>query len=232
MQLKHITTCSVLGIMCLLWSHGIARQGAYLDLSLGRANQANKGTITQILDHLSGESTSSKMELLNLNYVWTLGGDLGYQINHYLGVEGGGFVFQNGTIHAKDNLPPNGDIMKSGDQIEFKSWLAYLAMKARTPLLKMFDMYAKLGAGYQAESTNSATNPEAANSVGRFINNRWAPVLSMGIENRLSQSLRLRLQYMYVPSNWLKNTSSANNINHSIKPKNIYTLSLGYYFSP
>ena len=227
MRLKYITMYCISNVMCFLLHTSSAAQSTYFDISLGKVRQANKNIVTETLKSLPNRSNKTK--LINFNYTWTLGGDLGYQINHYFGIEGGGFVFQNEKMYTKNNMPSSGDIMKSGDKVEFKSWLAYLAMKARTPILKMIDMYAKVGAGYQAQSTNGTTGANASNSINHLINNFWTPVLSMGIENHISKSLHLRLQYMYVPSNWLNNSPSTNNI--STNPKNIYTLSLGYSFS-
>ena len=223
--------CIFFGCLCLGIS-SYAQKKSYLDLNLGMVNHASQQKMAQVIDQIAGDHSSNQANFLHFNYAWSVGGDIGLQINHFLGLEGGGLIFQDRTIQANENIPDSGSVMKSGDQVQMKSWLTYLVMKAKAPLIRMIDMYAKVGAGYQQQNFGS-NNTQTANAIdhGFGQDHHWTPVLTLGLEDQLSQSIHLKLQYMYAPAHWDMFKAIPDNNTDGLTPKHIYTLSLGYYFS-
>ena len=216
---------------CLSQGFSFASKNTYLDLNLGLANHQSKDKMTALIDQVTNNE-ANKTSLFHFNYAWTIGGDIGYELNHFFGVEGGGMVFQDRTIRANENIPHDDPLLNTNDQLQMRSWLTYLVMKAKTPIMRMVDMYAKVGAGYEQQNVNGQ-NTQASDAINDALgnNHRWTPVLSLGLEDTLNRSIHLKLQYMYVPAHWdILKASPTNDATH-FNPKHIYTLSLGYYFS-
>lgn len=177
------------------------------------------------------DKSSVVVSSVNTNH--TAGGDLGLQVGKFLGLEGGGYYFQTGSINGGQPAITPQD-MADNQQVKYKSWVGYLAMKAKAPIMRMLDVYAKVGAGYEHQNSglfaSASSSSSTTNSNGEF--HSWVPVFSVGLEDHLTKSLNLNLQYMHLADSWQlhDNDNQNNNTNNKFAHKNIVTMSLAYLF--
>ncbi len=175
---------------------------------------------------------ASPLNINSVNTFKTTGGDLGMQVWRFFGVEGGGYYFQNGAITGSQTGSAVAPQPVQNQQVNYKSWVGYLAMKAKAPIMRMLDVYAKVGAGYEHQDAPDQSGSGSSSTPGVLANgtfHSWVPVFSVGIEDHITKSLNLNLQYMHLADNWqLDNNATPNN--NKFTQKNIVTMSLGYLF--
>lgn len=195
----------------------------------------NKYYQQSIMDYL-GKYTNfpyidNPVSITSVNTSRAAGGELGMQVWRFFGVEGGGYYFQNGDITGSQASGAVDPQPAQNQQIQYKSWVGYLAMKAKAPIMRMLDVYAKVGAGYEHQDTpdvSGGSNPPPSGNLANGTFHSWVPVFSVGLEDHLTKSLNLNLQYMHLADGWqLDNNNPSNN---KFTHKNIVTMSLGYLF--
>ena len=157
------------------------------------------------------------------NTALALGGDVGYMWTNYLGLEFGGFWFQNSK--ASDAAVAAGALANS----EIKNWAAYLAAKMLVPMGMVNDnlyAFAKAGLGYQhSEGTLSFTGVFGTNSK----EHSWVPAFAVGMDYFMNSNLMLNLQYMYFGDALHRALPPATQ--SQTTHKSILTVGVGYRFS-
>lgn len=204
----------------------------YVDVHMGVVDKNMQTPALDALSTLAQTDVGSKVSTSNMNNAWTLGGDVGVQLGKFLGVEGGGFYFQDGTVTALQSIPSVDPVIDKNQQVKYNSWVGYLAMKAKAPLMRMLDIYAKIGAGYehQGVSVTPDTNSKGVTD-GSF--HSWVPVFSVGLEDHLTKSVSINLQYTHLADSWQLGSDKPDDSGGAdqFAHRNILTMSLGYLFN-
>ena len=227
------------GLIFSLALLGCAAANTYAVSSFTPSSYSNpsKSLVDRVTSRNNSLNFNNLFSVTNMNTNWASGGNLGVQVWRNLGVEGGGYYFQDGMITAQQqqsNPAAVQPVMDTNQQAKYKSWVGYLAMKAKAPLMRMLDVYAKFGAGYEHQDTGLSLAQPAqvtTDSGSKSEFHSWVPVFSVGLEDHLTKSLNLNVQYMHLADGWqmghdAKQDEQANKFTH----KDIITMSLGYLF--
>lgn len=197
--------------------------GIYIDGMLGYAQTNWKNTLGGIT------STDISLNWSRGSGSFTGGADIGYAFNRYIGVELGGFGWQQWTVSGIDtSVTPNVRLQDTG-----RTYAVYVAAKFTVPAFNFdnFDFYAKAGAGYQKFSLsgnltgfNIVTN--ATSHVG--------PMFAVGGEYWITNNFYATLQltrFSGVDSNHVE-AYSTNALNgKTITSPNLITVGIGYFFN-
>ena len=124
--------------------------------------------------------------------------DIGYSWTKNLAVELGGFKLKN----AVDNT----------NNITYKNWVGYAAVKFSVPVMQNVDIYAKAGLGYNHAKQGSTSY------------HHYGFVGGLGADYDLGNNLFLNVQYMRFAGKTNYGTTETTN-------PNVYTAGIGYKFS-
>ena len=188
--------------------------GVYVDLAggyakvrwsdsvLGAFNNFDTGVEGVVTEHKDGGITA--------------GGDVGYQINRYFGIEGGWFYFPRveGVSDVATNLPA----------LILKSWAAYFALKIMAPIWGKLDVVGKLGISYRYLRYS-----DAASIVGGFggqINHYWAAMFAAGLQYWLDQNWVTSVEYLHFPE-----YTQGGKVSRQAPTAHVIVASVGYKFT-
>lgn len=152
---------------------------------------------------------------------FTVGGDLGYQFNQYLAVEGGWYYLPKlkFTTNIKiSSLAPGTYNVKSG--------IAYGAFKGMAPVYINTYVFGKLGVAYAYNQSSAAlpTLKPPFNVTSR--SNFWNPLFAAGVQYCFTPNCSVNAQYNFVPG-----YRGASYSRFSTVPvMHLFTIGLGYKF--
>ena len=162
--------------------------GVYVDLSLGYAGvkwgDATFGVFNGYNSAIDG-LTSTKQADGGL----TFGGDAGYQINKYLGMELGWYYLPS--------VDGNSDVAAQLPEIRVQSWVAYLAFKVMAPIWGKLHLFGKVGGLYRSLRYKGIAN--TFSGFGGSTNQYWAVMFGAGLQYMLDQNWSISAQYLYFP---------------------------------
>jgi opacity protein-like surface antigen len=162
--------------------------------------------------------------LITRNTALALGGDIGYMFTNYLGLELGGFWFQNSKASAT--------AIAAGlatANTELKTWAGYLAAKLMVPVGMVNDnlyAFAKAGLGYQHTEFSGSLLGQLPLD---FKEHAWVPAFAVGLDYFMNSNLMLNLQYMYLGNrnHYSRSLTDVAVTSH----KSLLTVGVGYRFS-
>lgn len=222
-----LVACAVYGEPVINTEHSTnqSEKNTYEEVNLGyaRQNYFNNANWNAFPPAFPGVGTNFSNNA-NVNGGFTVGLDVGRQLNKYFAVELGWFQL------------PDVNVMQTGTTPAYlTSYAIYLAAKYMVPIRWMNDtnLYYKLGAAYR-----QATLPAAAlASAGGYMTsvstaNLVRPMFAIGLNYHFNKSYMAAIQYSYF--------MGANNAFPLLTPNagslglpgaNIFTFGLGYRFS-
>ena len=185
---------------------------AYVELNTGFANK-----------HLEQVQNMWRIHANNFthartNAVWTIGGDVGYQLMNHLAIELGGNWMQGAEVTGPFNA------REANDTKQLNEWVAYLAGKMGVQVYNHLSVFAKAGLGYQRQS-GSLFDFHAHDALA-LQNSTWVPVFAVGANYDVNHNVFAGLQYMRFGSQ----NRSTDTRNWSFTAKDLVTASLGYKF--
>lgn len=143
---------------------------------------------------------------------FNVGGDLGYQIIRYLGMEFGYYHFA--TV--------------KGDNLEIQSPYFYAAAKVSYPFLANDDLsvFAKLGVAYRMIEYDGAAQ------TGPYQNKRYSfnPLFGLGTQYYFSRRWKASMQWIGIPA-YTRGATNTKKSSKQIPMTNQLLLGLGYLFS-
>ncbi|QHG92476.1 hypothetical protein EGQ50_01785 [Coxiella endosymbiont of Amblyomma sculptum] len=146
----------------------------------------------------------------------TFGGDLGYQFNQNLALEGGWFYLPKAAFTTVD---PGTFTIKGG--------VAYTALKGMAPVYENACVFGKLGVSYTYNWSSIALASSDLNSTTNVssCSNYWNPLFAAGMQYYLSPNWSVSAQYTFVPG--YRNASS----DRFVTPvAHLVTIDIGYKF--
>lgn len=151
----------------------------------------------------------------NGNGGFAYGLDIGYSFYRYLGIEAA--YYRLPTAKLK-NL--------GGNNYNFTTNTAYLALKGVFPIMNQLDVFAKLGFGYQNASVGSSFNQ----ANGYKENNYIGPMFGLGAEYVFSNNVTVDAQYLYLQGD-IHNVEYASGRTQIVPNANLFLVGVGYRFS-
>ena len=187
---------------------------AYIELNTGFANK-HLGQRIKVSPFTEDNGfTNSRGD-----FVWTVGGDLGYQFMNNLAIELGGNWLQalrvTGPFTGNTNTTQN-----------LNCWVAYLAGKMSVPVYDHLSVFAKAGLGYQRLSGPAFDTLNNNDVQFNLQQGAWVPVFAVGANYDLNHNVFAGVQYMRFSNQ--DRTSSTQR--WSFSAKDLFTASLGYKF--
>lgn len=167
---------------------GIDFTGFYGGLGIGQSNFRDiDSNVDSIVSSLGGTSTTSANKRSEGWKVYT-----GYQINKYIGVEGGYANLNDATTKTVISAPSAGTV---NAKLKSDAWT--LAAVGTLPLTEKLSVMGKLGAAYvltdvRAKSSGSGTASAAAY---RAQSDSYEPLYGVGVNYALFDSLNLRAEW-------------------------------------
>jgi len=273
MSLKKILMISAAGIAALGLQAAIAGgpdtfvahapvdtgAGIYVEGNIGYVYRPWKHTDT-VADGLSDlthdTDNTFKLSTHRATGGFAAGGDIGYQFNHYLGAEIGGYYLPQYKVDfsGKESLPfdirPYEDIhgqVNFNESLNYKvtSWLAYGAAKLTVPVYQNFSVFGKIGVGYTHNDLDVSGDLKVPghDNVGdagtadlpvsfSVKEHHWTPVFAFGGQYAFSDNLYVLAQYMRVPGYHRTVHSNSDDHLHIQTPNiNLFTAGVGYKFA-
>lgn len=188
--------------------------GVYVDLAGGYAQVKWAGSTLGAFNNFSPTITGGPSS--NGHGGATFGTDVGYQINKYLGLEGGWYYLPQvrGNSDIDPGLPP----------LIVKSWVAYLALKLMAPIWGKLYVFGKIGGSYRYLRYS-----DSASIVGGFggqTNQFWSVMFATGLQYWFDQNWSVSLQYLHFPEH-----TGARNINRQAPTAHLIVGTVGYRFT-
>ena len=187
--------------------------GVYVDHGIGYAkvnwSTSTLGVFNNFNSAVIGITTS------NGDGGFSFGGDVGYQINRYLG-------FEFGWFHLP-KVKGNSDIAVTLPPLILKSWVAYAALKAMAPIWGKLDIFAKVGGSYRYlrfSDTASITT-----GFGGQNDQFWAVMFALGLQYWLDQNWVFAVQYLHFAE-----SAHRSNVNLQAPAAHLMMATLGYKF--
>ncbi|AJC50464.1 porin family protein [Coxiella endosymbiont of Amblyomma americanum] len=168
-------------------------------------------TVPGILKNFSLISSSSRGDGGS-----TFGGDLGYQFNKNIALEGGWFYLPKATFNTVD---PGSFAIKGG--------VAYTALKGMASIYGNTYAFGKLGVSYTYNWSSIALASSDLNSTNNVssCSNYWNPLFAAGMQYYLTPNWSVSTQYVFVPG--YRSASS----NRFVTPVvHLLTMNVGYKF--
>lgn len=158
------------------------------------------------------------------------GGDLGYNINNNIAVEGGAYYLPK-VEAAGTGVSVGGttSVLTTVTGYPVYSWFGYMAAKLSVAVADNLDLYGKIGAAYRAlyYGTPNGVSLNQFASDGSY----WAPLFGAGLQYTWDMNWMVGAQYLYLPGNTnVNNVNTAFGAPNAAPEANLYTAFLGYKF--
>jgi len=187
--------------------------GVYVDMGLGYVNVDWSGSSIGAFNNFSAAVMGAATN--NADGGFTFGGDIGYQINRYVGFEFGWYSLPKVTGLS--------DVTPMTPALILKSWLAYAALKGMIPISGKLDIFGKVGIAYRSLRYTGAAS--ITSGFGGQINQFWSYVFGAGLQYWLSENWVVATQYLY-----FSDSSNTSFVTRQGPAANMVTLNLGYKF--
>jgi len=188
--------------------------GVYVDLSAGYANVNWSSSTIGVLNGFS--PTVNGAPNGNARGGFSGGGDIGYQINRYLGLE---FAW-----YSLPKVTGVSDVAMTLPAVTIRSWVADFALKMMAPIWGKLDIFAKVGPSYRSLRYTGTGSITAG--FGGQKDQYWSVMFAAGLQYWLDQNWVISAQYLHFAE-----YTRGGNVNRQAPTAHLYMGSVGYKFT-